>query len=261
LASKIDISVALIHVLGRNNESHAPDDFSGSIGLGARTALLDDLAEIDGQLARLSHKRGRAILEDAKNILQNAGVSDITTMLRNQGIVEAVQDFEGDADLVVIGKRGEGSETDKMHLGSNFERVVRSSHKPILVASATFNPINRLLLAFDGGASAMKAIRYLAKTPEFNALDCHLLSVSEPSAEKQQQLDDAASQLRDAGYNVIASIRSGQPEAVICEEISNSDIDLLLMGAYGHSRIRNLIIGSTTTEMIRSCKIPVMLFR
>jgi len=38
-------------------------------------------------------------------------------------------------------------------------------------------------------------------------------------------------------------------------------IDLLLMGAYGHSRIRNLIIGSTTTSMIRSCKIPVLLFR
>ncbi len=32
-------------------------------------------------------------------------------------------------------------------------------------------------------------------------------------------------------------------------------------GAYGHSRIRNLIIGSTTTEMIRSCKIPIVLFR
>jgi nucleotide-binding universal stress UspA family protein len=33
------------------------------------------------------------------------------------------------------------------------------------------------------------------------------------------------------------------------------------MGAYGHSRIRNFIIGSTTTEMVRSVKIPVMLFR
>jgi nucleotide-binding universal stress UspA family protein len=39
------------------------------------------------------------------------------------------------------------------------------------------------------------------------------------------------------------------------------NIDLVAMGAYGHSHIRNLIIGSTTTEMIRSCKVPVMLFR
>jgi nucleotide-binding universal stress UspA family protein len=38
-------------------------------------------------------------------------------------------------------------------------------------------------------------------------------------------------------------------------------IDLLVMGAYGHSRIRSMIIGSTTTEMVRSCLIPVMLIR
>ncbi|MGB3279328.1 MAG: universal stress protein, partial [Pseudorhodobacter sp.] len=36
---------------------------------------------------------------------------------------------------------------------------------------------------------------------------------------------------------------------------------MLVMGAYGHSRIRSLIIGSTTTAMIRSCKVPVMLVR
>jgi len=38
-------------------------------------------------------------------------------------------------------------------------------------------------------------------------------------------------------------------------------IGLLVMGAYGHSRIRNLVIGSTTTEMLRICPVPVMLFR
>ena len=261
LAAKVDASVALIHVLGRRNESGAPIDLSGSIGLGARTALLSDLAELDGQMAKLSHQRGRAILEDAKDILLAAGVHETTTMLRNQGIVEAVQDLENDADLIVIGKRGEGSGVDQMHLGSNFERVVRSSHRPILVASAAFKPIKRLLLAFDGGASATKAVNYLATSTELVGLNCHLLSVTETTTEKQQQLEQAAGQLRSVGYSVEASIRSGQAEAVICEEIKAGEIDLLLMGAYGHSRIRNLIIGSTTTAMIHSCKIPVMLFR
>jgi hypothetical protein len=31
------------------------------------------------------------------------------------------------------------------------------------------------------------------------------------------------------------------------------------MGAYGHSRIRSFVIGSTTTEMVRSCKVPVLM--
>jgi len=37
--------------------------------------------------------------------------------------------------------------------------------------------------------------------------------------------------------------------------------DLVVMGAYGHSRIRSLIIGSTTTATVRSCKVPLLLMR
>jgi len=48
---------------------------------------------------------------------------------------------------------------------------------------------------------------------------------------------------------------------VIADTVESEQFDLLVMGAYGHSRIRNLIIGSTTTQMIGACKVPVMLFR
>jgi nucleotide-binding universal stress UspA family protein len=48
---------------------------------------------------------------------------------------------------------------------------------------------------------------------------------------------------------------------VITREVETDAYELMIMGAFGHSRIRHLIIGSTTTEMIRSCKIPVLLFR
>jgi nucleotide-binding universal stress UspA family protein len=261
IAGTVNGSVDLIHVLGRRNESEAPVDLSGSIGLGARTALLEELAELDGQMARLKHKHARAILEDAKEIIQKAGINQVCTLLRNDGIVETVQAFEKDAGLIVIGKRGQNTESDESHLGSNFERVVRASHRPILVASRDFNPIKRVLIAFDGGASAMKAINYFARNPVFNSLECHLLSVTDPSDKAKQQLDSAASLLRDAGYTVETTIQAGQAEAVICEKIKTDNIDLLLMGAYGHSRIRNLIIGSTTTAMIRSCRIPLLLFR
>ena len=261
IAVKMSSSVDLVHVLGRRDESKGPVDLSGSIGLGARTALLEELAELDGQMAKLSHKRGRAILEDAREILLKAGVKKVNTLLRNGGIVETLQDFENDAKLVVIGKRGEGHEVDESHLGSNFENVVRASHRPILVASKHFIPIKRSLIAFDGGASVMKAVNYLARHQEFNDIECHLLSVTKPSASAEDKLEVATQLLRDAGYNVSRTIQSGQPETVICEKIRTDHYDLLVMGAYGHSHIRNLIIGSTTTAMIRSCKIPVLLFR
>jgi nucleotide-binding universal stress UspA family protein len=48
---------------------------------------------------------------------------------------------------------------------------------------------------------------------------------------------------------------------VITAIIEQEGYDLLAMGAYSHSRLRSLFIGSTTTEMVRSCKVPVVIFR
>lgn len=254
-------TVEIMHVIGRDNVSSEPENLSGSIGLGARTALLEELAEHDEQRARLAQKRGRAILEDAKMRVIAAGVENVTTRLRLGEIVEAVVDFEAAADMIVIGKRGQAANFDMLHLGSNLERVLRSSHRPVLIASRAFKPIQRFLIAFDGGPSVLKAIKLIAQNKLFSNLKCELLSVGKDTAESRSQLEGAAAVLSEAGYDVQIKQEQGQPEAIISREVETRNYDLLVMGAFGHSRIRQLIIGSTTTEMIRSCKIPVLLFR
>ena len=74
-------------------------------------------------------------------------------------------------------------------------------------------------------------------------------------------IEGAAAVLKGGGYDVTTEIAEGQPEKEIADRAEAHDFDLLVMGAYGHSRIRSLLIGSTTTEMIRACKVPVLLFR
>jgi len=60
---------------------------------------------------------------------------------------------------------------------------------------------------------------------------------------------------------VNASIRSGQVEEVLCAYRTEHQIDLIVMGAYGHSKIREFLVGSTTTKLIRQSKIPLLLLR
>jgi len=261
LAGRIGGAVEPVHVLGRHGISSEPENLSGSIGLGARTVLLEELAELDARKAQLSQKRGRAILEDAKQRLSESGAGDVTTRLRLGDIVEVVEDLEAQADLIVIGKRGGGADFNKLHLGSQLERVVRSSHRPVLVTSRAFKPIHRFLIAFDGGPSVIKAVEAIAGNQIFADLECELLRVGKATPEATRQMDASASLLRDAGYQVKTKFEAGQPETVITREVETDAYELMIMGAFGHSRIRNLIIGSTTTEMIRSCKIPVLLFR
>jgi nucleotide-binding universal stress UspA family protein len=258
--------VELLHVLGRRETASTPADLSGSLNIDESDTLLAELARLDEQKARLAQRRGRLILDSAAARLRAAGVAEVSTRLRNGDLIEAVHEFGEEAAYLVIGKRGEGADFARLHLGSNLERIARAARRPILVAARAFSPIERVMIAFDGGTSARKAVAHIAHDRLFQGLPLHLLMAgsqarSQGSEREEDQLALACGQLRHAGYAVTTQLLAGEAEAVIAQEVQAQGIGLLVMGAFGHSRLRNLIIGSTTTEMIRSCKVPILLFR
>jgi nucleotide-binding universal stress UspA family protein len=260
IAKRTDAPVELIHVLGRRG---APEkqDLSGSIRLGARSTLMEELAELDAQRAKLVSQRGRAVLEDARAIVDQDGVTDITTRLRHGDIVEAISEIEEEARVILIGKRGEAADFAKGHLGSNLERIVRAAHRPVFVASRAFQPIASVLVAYDGGTSSMKAVDHIARSPLFAGLAITVVTVGNETPEIRKGLADARALLKAAGIDAQTRVVPGQPETELGKLVEDESFGLVVMGAYGHSRIRSLVIGSTTTEMVRSCKVPVLLMR
>jgi nucleotide-binding universal stress UspA family protein len=258
-ARQLNTGVQLLHVLDRAPDA-VPRDVSGSIGLGASEHLLENLAKLDEERGRLRLERGRAILAEAEKRVRDQGVSDVTCLLRHGGLVDTVHEFEEDARLVVLGKRGEHADFAKLHLGGSVEQVVRASKLPVLVASREFRPIRKLLIAFDGGQSSRKAVDFLLSDPAFAAYECHLVHAGKAKAD-DPHLAWARERLAGWGGPHQVVERPGEPEAVIEAYAREQDMDLLVMGAYGHSPIRRFIIGSTTTAMIRIAKLPVLLFR
>ncbi|MGJ8642685.1 MAG: universal stress protein [Luteolibacter sp.] len=255
-SARLGAPVHVIHVIERE-ETSASNDLSGNLGFHANDELLEELTLLDESHARVARLRGKAILDDAAKEIEG----DVTTTQRHGSLVDTIADFEKDAALVVIGKRGEHADFSKGHLGSNLERVVRSAKIPVLVAAREFKPVNRFLIAFDGGNSALKAIHYLATQPLLKDAECHLLAAGKPGSDLEKALNDAATALKGAGYQVTSELLSGDPEEIISAKVKDAGIDLLVMGAYGHSRIREFILGSTTTALIRTCHVPVLLFR
>lgn len=260
IAQKTQAPIELIHVLGRR-EAPAKKDLSGAIRLGARTALMEELTELDAQRARLVNQRGRAILEDARAIVDRDGVTEITTRLRQGDIVEAIAEIEGEARVIVIGKRGEAADFAKGHLGSNLERIVRAAHRPVFVAARAFRPIESVLIAYDGSRAAVKAVDHVARSSFFADLPVTVVTVGPDTDEARKALADASATLAAAGIEAATRIVPGQPEVELARMVEQEGFGMLVMGAYGHSRIRSLVIGSTTTEMMRSCKVPVLLLR
>jgi len=260
LADKNDWKVKLYHVMGRRDAAEK-QDLSGAIRLGARSELLEQLSQLDAERAKLSHAHGRAILEDAKTIIAGDGDIEIETRLRQGDLVETVTAKEETGEMIVLGKRGEAAVHATEHLGSNLERIVRASHKPVFIANRAFKPVERVLVAFDGAASSLKAVDFIARSPLFAGLDVALVFAGKETPEITKSLGSAVSTLKAGGIEAETIIQSGEPEKVLSQLTAQEGHELLVMGAYGRSRIRSLLIGSTTTEMIRSCHVPVLIMR
>lgn len=159
----------------------------------------------------------------------------------------------------MIGKRSEAADFARGHLGANLERVVRGSALPVLVAARAFRPLSRFLLAYDSGPAALKAVDYAARQSLLQALDCHLVTVAASGA--GPSLENPAAMLRNGRLQVATEVLHGEPKGAIAAYVEAAGIDLLVMGAYGHSRMRNLLVGSTTTALLRACRVPVLVFR
>jgi nucleotide-binding universal stress UspA family protein len=256
---RLDRPIELLHIVQRKDAVAERHDLSGAIGLGVKSSLLEELTQLEEADARLQVARGRALLETAKGRLEAAGATRVNVLHRHGGIVETILEREADARVVVIGKRGAGHEFATDHIGSKIERVVRASNKPILIASRATEAPRVAVLAYDGSPASGRALERAANSPLFCDLPVQVLVVGADDSRHRALLDAASGALE--GRDVTTTLRAGKPEDVIADVIGATPGAILMMGAYGHSPLRTLIVGSTTTAMIRTVRAPVLLMR
>jgi len=260
-AQRLNAGVEILHVVQRKDAVAARHDLSGAIGLGSKSELLEELTRIDEAEGKLARERGRILLSSAEQRLRDAGVvSEVRQLHRHGGIVETIIEREAEANLVVIGKRGASSEFAADHIGSKIERVVRSSDKPVLVAPREVIGLTGAVIAFDGSPAAARAVEYVARSPLFSGLEVHLVMVGRSDERHRTQIEQAASRLSEQ-FSPITHLAEGHAEKAISDYMAARPQAILVMGAYGHSPLRTLIVGSTTTTMIRTVHAPVLLIR
>lgn len=259
-AERLDGSIEVLHVIQRKDAVAARKDLSGAVGLGAKSALLDELTRIDEAEGKLAQEKGRALLSSACLRLEERGRPAPLLTHRHGGIVETILEREADADLVVIGKRGASADFARGHLGSKVERVVRQSAKPVLVAARAFSLPEIALVAFDGGPSSRKALAFAATSSLLENVRLRVVMAGRADRDGGEHLNWARELLAARG-DADVDLLDGKAEDVIGRVVADSGAQLLIMGAYGHGPLRTLLVGSTTTHMIRACTVPVLLFR
>ncbi|MEJ2111798.1 MAG: universal stress protein, partial [Acidobacteriota bacterium] len=141
--------------------------------------------------------------------------------------------------------------------------VIRNSVRPVLVAGTDFHEeseIRNILIAYDGSLHSARALLVAAELASRPGTKCTLVSVVPTQEAGWEILGPAEAFLEHHGVNPEKKIEiSTRPSSVISDLVANGNIDLLIMGAYGHTPIREVLFGSTTEKILSHCSVNVIL--
>lgn len=260
-SQRLGASLKFLHVLDKA-EYPTPKNLAGIIGLGSREALLKELTELDEKRGKLALEHGHLMLDFAKSRARELGVKDPICRQRHGDLVDTLAEMESDIRLLVMGKQGSEGDSIGDHVGNNLERVVRTMHRPILVSPQTFSAPTSIMIAFDGGSTTRKGVEMVAGSPLFRGLPCHVVMVNSEHHDVSEHLTWAKNILEAAGFTVLTHVAAGEVKKVLCDYRDQNNIGMVIMGAYGHSKIRQFLVGSTTTKMIQhTTNVPLLLLR
>ncbi len=228
-------------------------DISGSLGFIPYQNYLPKYQQI-------LEERADMIIEDFKKTCEEMSLQPKTKRLT--GIISnIIADEAKKVDLVILAQRGEHAQWSSGLMGSTTESVVRKSPRPVLITPQQFRPFARVLLAYDGSAESNKAIKLACEFVYSTKMALQVVVVTH-NEERGREISQEAEEFIGP-YHLTAEVTllKGEAYEEILRFAEQHAIDIIIMGAFGHSRIRELFVGGTTAYIMRKSQIPVLLSR
>ena len=210
-------------------------------------------------------KRRKRALSQYEDVISEAGfgvemhVVRGTPHRRINGIAETTN-----ADLTIVGSRGK-SPLENRVIGSTARNLARTSVVPLLVNRVEREKedpdvvrkhlFQRMLYATDFSANADRAFdafQYLRNATQEATL-VHVETPKDPDPEDEtasERLAELAAQLEDWGIETEIDIRQGDPAKEILAAEAEHDPTTILLGTRGHSRLRRLLLGSVSEDVV-----------
>ncbi len=251
LAKKLNATLHIQHVIDvvflENPFLH---DLSGAMGF-------EPFMDFSGKLSDSLRQRGTQILADAGAVCKKAGI-ECKQYLDTGIVTKEICEREKLVDLVVIGQKGVNSQFDRKILGSTTEGLTRRLTKPLLISPGRFQEFNRVLLAYDDSNGSKKAMEFTVGFCKDMNLPLSVVTVNKDESVSLTILNSVKSYIEPYGIVFDTQKKSGNAENVLKSMMDNDPYDLLIMGAHGHSRIVELVLGSTAEYVIRNMNKPVI---
>jgi nucleotide-binding universal stress UspA family protein len=228
-------------------------DISGSLGL-------EPYLDYSSKMREVLTARGRMILDEFAQAAKREGVA-IETALEIGIVANQLCERAKSADISMIGHRGVNERFSTGLLGSTAESVARKCPRPLFVSPRVFREIRRPVLAYDGSQRAARAMRAAAEISALLEVPLAVITVARDPKLGEKVLDEARSYLESHRITTEFRLIAGNAHEEIIAFLKKYAADLLFIGAYGHSRIIEMVLGSNTEYVMRNAECPLFLSR
>ena len=257
IAKQTGRELVLLQVLDYYPASYHLGEISGVIGFESNAMLLKELAELEQKQSELALSYSNNLLDHiSKLILETHGLH--TTHIQEKGdFLEQSFNLLHEDDIVVIGRVGEKSAERNKPLGSNVENFIRSANCTVMTVGDSFKPPTRFIFAYEYSPTCVKMMKRIAQSDLLRLLQCHLVYVGD----HPEILREPEQYLKDANLDVITEYRYGDVAENILEYQNEHGIQLIVLGAFSHSKIHQFFLGSIATTIFRNAKVPLLVAR
>jgi nucleotide-binding universal stress UspA family protein len=203
--------------------------------------------------------KARKTLDKAGEKIKEAGI-DIVSKIEFGVPQDVICDEARKSDLLIMGRRGEFAHWSGQLVGATLEAVTHSVSRPLLVVDEEFTPFSEMICAYDGSECSSRALRSGMDLAVQLGLKVAILSAGNEETAKER-LEEAAEYCKPYDISVEYIWKNEELVEALTEIYRQKPDAVTVMGSHGKSRIREAILGSTTLEVLRKLKHPVIIQR
>src|SRR5699024_2459492 len=259
-AKRLERPILFLHTLQKERPLDSLD-YAGASGISEREALLDEVMQLEAKRHKLVLQLATGMLKDAEAKAQEQGCGSVHRSVRDGAFVDVMEQIEPEAHLLVVGRSGETYDKSFRSLGAHIEQVMRRVQKPLLIANRGFTAPQSFMLAYDGRKTSDDMVERVVADGLLQGLDCHLVTVRSIRPQQQEKFKAAEGRLQAAGFRVTAAFLEGGIFDALVAYQQHNQVDMLVMGAFGGSKIRQVFMGSNTMKVVENTDLPLLIVR
>ena len=254
VAQQTQRELVLLQVLDYYPASYHLGEISGVIGFESNAMLLKELAELEQKQSELALDYSNNLLGHISELIQEKYGIKATQIQEKGDFLEQSFHVLNEQDIVLIGRVGERSAEKQKSIGSNVENFIRGAKCTVMTVGETFKPPTRFIFAYEDSPTCKDMMKRVAKSDLLKQLQCHLPYVGD----HPEVLEIPTEFLHNAGLNVVVEYRYGDVAENILDYQNEHQIQLIVLGAYSRSKVRQFFLGSITTNIFRNSPVPLL---